>query len=158
MEHLPIDRFVKNMQFTARTHRDVYAAIDPTQALLSQKGKAVIITGASQGLAARGFVPSFAAAGPKAIVLVARRANKLQQVADSISQSHPRVDTLVVPTDINNSVSVTALFEKVKEKYGHVDLLVNNAAVFNAIGPIKDIDQKSWWDEMVGISQPSFGH
>lgn len=77
MEHLPVDHFVKTMQFTAKTHRDAYPAIDPSQAVLSQKGKVVIITGASQGLGARGFVPSFAAAGPKAIVLVARRADKL---------------------------------------------------------------------------------
>lgn len=158
MEHLPVDHFVKAMQFTARTHRDVYTAIDPTQAALSQKDKVVIITGASQGIGAQGFVPSFAAAGPKAIVLVARSADKLQQVADGISQSHPDVETLVVPTDVSNPVSVAALFEKVKEKYGHADVLVNNAAVFSAIGPIKDVDQKSWWDEMVSISQPPFWH
>lgn len=155
------------MQFTARTHRDVYDAIDPTQAALSQKGKVVVITGASQGLGARvrllkslsclritnlamqAFVPSFAAAGPKAIVLVARRADKLQEVADSIAKSHPDVETLVVPTDISDPASVTALFEKVKQKYGHADVLVNNAGIFKAIAPVKDVDQQGWWDEMV---------
>jgi hypothetical protein len=53
MESLPVDHFVKAQQFVPRTHRDVYPAIDPTQASLSQKGKVVIITGASQGLGAR---------------------------------------------------------------------------------------------------------
>ncbi|KAF2629210.1 NAD(P)-binding protein [Macroventuria anomochaeta] len=148
MENLPTDHFVKSMQFTARTHRDVYAAIDPTQAALSQKGKVVIITGASQGIGARGFVPSFAAAGPKAIVLVARSADKLQEVADDIAKSHPNVETLVVPTDIGDPASVTTLFEKVKQKYGHADVLVNNAAVFKEEQPVKDVDQQTWWDEM----------
>lgn len=151
MEHLPADHFVTSMQFTARTHRDVYAAIDPSEAILSQKGKVVIITGASQGLGARAFVPSFAAAGPKAIVLVARNADKLKEVAETIAKSHPNVETLVVPTDIGDPTSVNALFEQVKSKYGHADVLVNNAAVFEAVGPVRDVDQQSWWHEMVDI-------
>ena len=53
MENLPTDHFVKLQQFTPTVYRDVYPAIDPTQAPLSQKGKVVIITGASQGLGAR---------------------------------------------------------------------------------------------------------
>jgi hypothetical protein len=53
MESLPVDHFVKAQQFVGRTHRDVYSAIDPSQASLSQKGKVVVITGASQGLGAR---------------------------------------------------------------------------------------------------------
>ncbi|KAF3032389.1 hypothetical protein E8E12_003432 [Didymella heteroderae] len=138
MENLPVDYFVKSMQFTARTHRDVYAAIDPSQAALSQKGKVVVVTGASQGLGARGFVPSFAAAGPKAIVLVARSADKLQEVANTIAKSHPTVETLVAPTDIVNPAEVQALFEKVKEKFGHADVLINNAGIFKEEKTIKD--------------------
>jgi hypothetical protein len=53
MENLPNDHFVKHQQFTPTVYRDVYPAIDPTQASLSQEGKVVIITGASQGLGAR---------------------------------------------------------------------------------------------------------
>lgn len=149
MENLPDDYFVKTMQFTARTHRDVYAAIDPSQDVLSQKGKVVVITGASQGIGARGFVPSFVAASPKAIVLVARRADKLQEIADTIKRSHPTVETLVVPTDIGDPVAVQELFEKVKEKYGHADVLVNNAAVFKEERSIRDADHQIWWEEMV---------
>lgn len=149
MENLPVDHFVTNMQFTAQTHRDIYAAIDPTT--ISQKGKVVIITGASQGLGAKAFAPSFAAAGPKAIVLVARNADKLQEVADTLAKSFPDVETLVVPTDIGNPASVAALFEKVKERYGYADVLVNNAAVFEADQLVKDVDQQLWWDEMVSF-------
>lgn len=147
MDHLPVDYFVKTMQFTARTHRDIYAAIDPTS--LPQKDKVIIITGASQGLGAQAFVPSFAAAGPKAIVLVARSADKLQVVANTVAKSHPGVETLIVPTDIGDPASVAALFGKVKQKYGHADVLVNNAAIFEVDRPVKDVEQQLWWDEMV---------
>ena len=60
-----------------------------------------------------------------------------------------------MPTDIADPASVAALFEKVKEKYGHADVLVNNAGVFKAIAPVKDVDQQAWWDEMVCFPSPS---
>jgi hypothetical protein len=53
MDHLPVDYFVKAQQFVPTTHRDVYPAVNPTQGSLSQNGKVVIITGASQGLGAQ---------------------------------------------------------------------------------------------------------
>lgn len=155
MENLPVDHFVTSMQFTARTHRDVYPAIDPKQPALSQKGKVVIITGASQGLGARGFVPSFAATGPKALVLVARSAEKLQAVADNVAKSYPNVETLIVPTNLGDPASIAALFEKVKQKYGHADVLINNAAVFGEDKAVKDVDQQGWWDAMVIFSPSS---
>lgn len=46
------EHFVKLQQFTPKTYRDVYPAINPTNPSLSQAGKVVIITGASQGLGA----------------------------------------------------------------------------------------------------------
>ena len=100
-------------------------------------------------------MPSFAAAGAKAIVLVARSAEKLGEVAKSIATSHPHAETLPIPTDITSPKSVAALFEKVKETYGHADVLVNNAGLFKAIGPVKDVEQVAWWDEMVCIFQIS---
>jgi hypothetical protein len=47
---LPADYFVSLHQFTKTVHRDQYPSIDPTSPKLSQKGKTVIISGASQGL------------------------------------------------------------------------------------------------------------
>jgi NADP-dependent 3-hydroxy acid dehydrogenase YdfG len=82
---------------------------------------------------------------------VARRADKLEEIASSIAKSYPSVQTFSVPTDIADPVSVATLFEKVKEKYGHADVLVNNAGIFKAIAPVKDVDQALWWEEMVNI-------
>ncbi|KAF2269413.1 NAD(P)-binding protein [Lojkania enalia] len=141
------DHFVKSQQFTPNTHRDLYPSIDPSQPSLSQKDKVIIITGASQGLGATGFVPAFARAGAKAIVLVARSADKLRDVTEKISKEYPAVETLSVPTNIADPTSVASLFEKVKAIYGHADVLVNNAAIFKAVAPVKDVDQQTWWAE-----------
>jgi NAD(P)-dependent dehydrogenase (short-subunit alcohol dehydrogenase family) len=96
----------------------------------------------------QGFAPSFAATKPKAIVLVARSADKLDEVAETINKSHPDVEVLVVPTDIADPASVAALFEKVKQKYGHADVLVNNAGVYKATSSVKNVDQQDWWAEL----------
>jgi NAD(P)-dependent dehydrogenase (short-subunit alcohol dehydrogenase family) len=96
-------------------------------------------------------VPSFAATQPKAIVLVARNGDKLRQLAEFVAKSHPSIETLSIPTDISDSSSVAALFEKVKAKYGHADVLVNNAGVFEAIAPVRDVDSIAWWEELVHL-------
>lgn len=94
-------------------------------------------------------MPAFAAAGAKAIVLVARNLQKLQETVESVNKTYPKVELLPVSTDIADPASVAALFSQVKEKYGHADVLVNNAGIFKAIAPVKDVDQQGWWDELV---------
>lgn len=109
----------------------------------------------------QGFVPAFAAAGAKAIVLVARDAAKLKEVAEKTAKEYPNIETLVVPTDLTNPESVSSLFEQVKEKYGHADVLINNAAIFEAVAPVKEVDQQAWWDEIVldfRFFPKKFGH
>jgi hypothetical protein len=53
MDQLPDDYFVTSTQFKKHVYRDAYPSIDPTSPALSQKGKVIIITGASRGLDAR---------------------------------------------------------------------------------------------------------
>jgi NAD(P)-dependent dehydrogenase (short-subunit alcohol dehydrogenase family) len=70
-------------------------------------------------------------------------------VAGSLAEAYPEVETLPVPTDITDPASVAALFAMVKDKYGHADVLINNAGMFKAISPVKEVDQQMWWAEMV---------
>jgi short subunit dehydrogenase len=50
MGELPEDYYVKQSAFTKTLHRDIYPAINPENEKLSQKGRVVVITGASQGI------------------------------------------------------------------------------------------------------------
>ena len=50
MEELPEDYYVNQFAFTKALYRDIYPAINPENKNLSQKGKVVVITGASQGI------------------------------------------------------------------------------------------------------------
>lgn len=83
-------------------------------------GKIVVITGASSGLgteaafmvARRGGIP----------VLLARRVDKLEEVARHIPTEH-----LLVPCDVSDAESVRRAFALIEERYRRIDVLINNA-------------------------------
>jgi len=89
------------------------------------QNKVAIVTGASNGIG-RGIAESFAAEGAKT-VLVARRAQLLDEVAAEIKARSG--EGWPVPTDLTQEEQVVALFAKVKERYGRLDVLVNNAGI-----------------------------
>ncbi|THF69201.1 SDR family oxidoreductase [Deinococcus sp. Arct2-2] len=94
----------------------------------------VIITGASMGIG-EATARVFAAAGAK-LVLAARSADKLAAIAQSLPSG---AKTLIVPTDMTDPVQVNALIEKTYERFGRIDILINNAGQ-SAIGPVATID------------------
>jgi len=83
----------------------------------------VIVTGASSGIG-RATALAFAAAGAQ-VVLAARSEGKLQALSDEIVEKGGRA--LVVPTDVGRPEQVQQLVECTMEKFGCIDVLVNNA-------------------------------
>ncbi|KAH9218601.1 putative oxidoreductase ucpA [Leptodontidium sp. 2 PMI_412] len=140
------DYFVKKQQFVKTVYRDVYPSIDPTATSNSQAGKVIVITGASRGLGRLAFVNSFAKARPKAIVLVARTLAALEEVRDEIRAIDENIEVLAVPTDLLNADSVNGLWMKVKERFGHADVLVNNAGSLQG-GTVADTEVDKWWND-----------
>lgn len=84
-------------------------------------GKVAILTGASSGLGAR-FARVLDGAGAK-VVLAARRVERLQALAGELS------DALPVGCDIAEEGAADALVEATAERYGAVDLVINNAGI-----------------------------
>jgi NAD(P)-dependent dehydrogenase (short-subunit alcohol dehydrogenase family) len=66
-----------------------------------------------------------------------------------MSQQFPDVQFLSVATDISDSKSIENLFSIVKDKFGHADVIINNAAALRAVGPVKDVDASTWWSDFV---------
>lgn len=147
MENLPTDFFVTSSAYTPTVYRDQYPSIDPTKPALAQTGKVVIITGASAGIGARGFAPAFAKAKPKAIVLVGRDLSKLRATEDALRKITTDVEYVSVPTQMSDAASVDSLYQVVKSKYGHADVLINNAGTFAPGGLIGQQDPDSWWSD-----------
>jgi NAD(P)-dependent dehydrogenase (short-subunit alcohol dehydrogenase family) len=144
---LPKDYIRNALKFTRTVYQDVYPSIDPTTPELSLAGKVVVVTGASRGIGAKAFVPAFAKAGVKGLVLIARSGEKLKEVEAQVKEIDSTIEVLCIPTDIVDSKAVEKAFEKTKEKLGHADILVNNAGI-NADGGgalIGDQDPDTWW-------------
>ena len=86
-------------------------------------GKIAVTTGAGSGIG-RASALALIEAG-FSVVLAGRRREMLEETASLATAQPPR--TLIVPTDVRDSASVAALFDKVKQTYGRINLLFNNA-------------------------------
>ena len=99
-----------------------------------------VVTGAGSGLG-RGIAWALLGAGWQ-VALAGRRADALHETAESWGG---RADAaLVVPADVTSAPSVAALFEAVRDRWGRLDLLVNNAGVFGPGGAVDEIDPADW--------------
>lgn len=89
------------------------------------KDKVVIITGASSGIGLA-TAREFAAAGAR-VVLAARRADLLEGIERELRAGG--CDALAVVTDVTREEDCRNLIEKTIEKYGRIDILINNAGL-----------------------------
>jgi NAD(P)-dependent dehydrogenase (short-subunit alcohol dehydrogenase family) len=91
------------------------------------KGKVAIITGASQGIGAA-FAVGFAKEGARIVVADINDGSKsVQAVKDAGSEA------IFVKTDVNKEQECMAMAKAAFEKFGSVDILINNAAIFGSI-------------------------
>jgi hypothetical protein len=81
--------------------------------------RVVVVTGASSGIG-EATARAFGRAGDR-VVLVARRAGLLERLAGELPQS------LVVPADLTQVDDLARVVERTHERFGDVDVLVNNA-------------------------------
>ena len=107
---------------------------------VAQNGKIAVVTGAGSGV---GKDSSLALAEDGwTVVLAGRRAEPLNEVSGMITGRGGTA--LAVPTDAADPESVRALFATVRETYGRLDLLFNNAGT-NAPGiPLEDLSFEQW--------------
>ena len=82
----------------------------------------ILITGASSGIG-RHLAELLGQQGAR-LALASRSEDKLKEVARSLSG-----DTLIVPADVTNSEDRRRLYDKVVERFGGLDVLINNAGI-----------------------------
>ncbi len=108
----------------------------------SLKDRVVIVTGGGQGIG-RHYCDYIAAQG--AVPIVAEiNADKGVGVAKEINEAGGRA--LFVHTDVGDMASVQAMADAVLKKYGRIDGLVNNAAMFRNLkhGPFWELSLEEW--------------
>ena len=99
--------------------------------------KVALVTGAGSGVG-KAAALSLSRDG-FSVVLAGRRADKLEAVAKEAEE-----ETLIVPTDVQDPASISALFARTKEVFGRLDVLFNNAGIGARAMPIEDIPLERW--------------
>jgi short-subunit dehydrogenase len=94
----------------------------------------VLITGASSGFGEE-FARQYAEQG-HALVLVARRLDRLQALAEALRQQH-RVEVVVEQVDLSDVAAIIRLQERLRERGIAIDILINNAG-HGLQGPFAD--------------------
>lgn len=119
------------------------------------KGKVVIVTGASSGIG-EATARQFGRAGAK-LVLAARRVDKLETLAQEILAMGSGAETCVVQADLSKLEDIQSLIKQTLDKFGRIDVLVNNAGFgrldwLENLDPVKDI-QAQFDVNVLGVIQ-----
>ncbi|MFI0450081.1 SDR family oxidoreductase [Actinomadura sp. 6N118] len=103
-------------------------------------GQVALVTGGGSGIG--GAVATALLGAGWRVALAGRRAGPLRATADAAGV--PADQVLTVTADVSAPESVEALFAAVTERWGRLDLLVNNAGTFGSPSPVEDFDLAQW--------------
>ncbi len=110
------------------------------------KGKVVAITGASSGMG-KAIAIELAKNGAK-VILGARRTEQLLQLVEDIKSTGG--EAACITTDVKNKADLDRLVHKAFDRYGKLDVMVNNAGI-SQLSRIDDLDLEGW-EEMIDIN------
>jgi NADP-dependent 3-hydroxy acid dehydrogenase YdfG len=104
-------------------------------------GKVALVTGASSGI---GTATALALAREgAAVALAARRADRIEELAQRIEGEGEGGRALAVATDVTREEDCRAFVDRAREELGSVDVLVNNAGVM-LLGPVEGASTDDW--------------
>jgi uncharacterized protein len=90
-------------------------------------GSVALVTGASSGIGRE--IAVVLAGRVKALILVARRADRLESLRNELKTRYPDLSVTPLPCDVGNEEEVAKLIGHVRAEIGSVDILVNNAGL-----------------------------
>jgi len=112
----------------------------------SLDGRVALVTGASRGIG-RAIAVGLAQQGAD-LVLAARDTEGLKQTEAAVVACGVAAE--VVPTDVTSEQQIEALFVRTMERFGRLDVLVNNAGAFDG-GRIDRLSTEAW-DNVIAVN------
>ena len=113
-------------------------------------GKVAVITGSSKGIG-RSIAESLAAQGAK-VVISSRKAEACEEVATAIRKTG--AEALAIPCNVSRKSEVDNLVAATIKQWDRIDILVWNAAVNPAYGPLADLTDEVF-DKIMGANVKS---
>ncbi len=113
---------------------------------MGEVAKIALVTGAGSGIG-RACALALLNAG-YAVVIAGRRRQALEHTVSLAPQDSA---CLAVPADVRDESSVEALFGAVRERFGRLDLLFNNAGTGAPQVPIEELS-RAQWDDVVAVN------
>ena len=106
------------------------------------KGQVAVITGAGRGIG-RAIALAYAREGAR-LALAARSEPELEETVAAVTEVGG--EAIAVPTDVTSQMATQRLARRVVERFGRIDVLVNNAGISGPIGPLQDNNIDDWVD------------
>ena len=104
-------------------------------------GRVALITGGGRGIG-QAIARAYAAEGAK-LALAARTDGELQETAAGIRDQY-HADVITVLTDVTDRAQVENAVAQTLDRYGVIDVMVNNAGNTGQIGPLWTLDPDRW--------------
>ncbi|MCR5401812.1 MAG: SDR family oxidoreductase [Treponema sp.] len=108
------------------------------------RDQTALVTGCSTGLGVQ-MAKALANQGAN-IVALARRKDKIEEVCREI-EKYFSVKTLAIQCDITDTEKVDSAIDQILEKFGRLDIVINNAGT-GAVAPAEDITDDQFYNEM----------
>lgn len=121
---------------------------DQTTGFGRLEGRIAVITGASRGIGAA-IAKRYAREGAHP-VLVARTTGALEELDDEI-QKETGIKSTLVPMDLTKFDEIDKMGGALYERFGHIDILVGNAAILGTLGPLHHEKPKTF-DQVMAIN------
>ena len=109
------------------------------------KGKSVVITGAGRGIG-QTIAVELARRGAR-VFCSARHKDQLRTTERLIKSQDGTVATFVA--DVTNRKQVSKLAAAVMRTFGRIDILINNAGSFRAIGAVWEVSPETWYQDVM---------
>ena len=122
---------------------------DPAEMATRGTGRAVLVTGGSRGIGAA-VARAFAAAGDRVAVHYGRSQSRAEAVAASLAGS----GHVIAGADLADAEAVRRMVDAAADRLGGLDVLVNNAGVFEA-HPITETTYEQWqraWTDTLAVN------
>jgi NAD(P)-dependent dehydrogenase (short-subunit alcohol dehydrogenase family) len=125
----------------------------PINEMLDFSGKTVLVTGGSKGIGAA-VVRRFAEAGADVCIHYGSNEKAAKELAGFLKSATGKID--ICPGDMGKLSDISSLFAAVRERFGRLDVLVNNAGIY-PVQTLRHMTPEEWEGMLrINLTAPAY--